>query len=280
MYEQLRSRIGSMLGRPRAMKPQTQRQLASYLDEHKTSLSSFMLCAANVLEEHELDIVFGPLFTPTLDERCEVADLLFHWRPAPEQLARLAGDLCADVGTAVVRMPDGTPAELTLHEVMTERYVRLLRLENGPEPSVAAALRDGLPADLWPVAVALMCEPGMTAAHQAWFAEFVNHMAGRHAVSRGLLEMTADFLARQASLGRDVMIGAAEALMRATEGTAAYAASGHTYWSPDVAQHHHYRGQGNVDQQRLAQRRDEVAHVATIVNDLRTFGAAGELSGG
>jgi hypothetical protein len=62
--------------------------------------------------------------------------------------------------------------------------------------------------------------------------------------------------------------------MRATHGTAAYAAGGHAYWSPDVAQHHHYRGQGRVDVDRIDQRQAEVRQVATLVEDLRTFEAA------
>ena len=271
MYDQVCARLASVLRRPRVMKPQTQRQLTRHLDEHNCDLRTFLVCAASALEEYELDIAFGPLFTPTLDERAEVADLLFHWRPTAEQVAQLASDLVADVGNVEVRLADDATAQLTLHEVMTERFVRLLRLESGPEPAVAAALRDALPAELWPVAVALLCERGMTGAHQAWFADFVNHMASRHPVTRGVLETAADFVSRQGNLERDVMLTAAEALMRATEGTAAYAASGHAYWSPDVAQHHHYRGQGQVDHERVARGQEELAQVAAMVDDLKSF---------
>ena len=48
------------------MKPQTERQLAQHLAEHVTGTqASFLLCAAELLEDYELDILFGPLFTPT-----------------------------------------------------------------------------------------------------------------------------------------------------------------------------------------------------------------------
>jgi hypothetical protein len=59
--------------------------------------------------------------------------------------------------------------------------------------------------------------------------------------------------------------------MRATQGTAAYAAGGHAYWSPDVAQHHQYRGEGKIDQQRVEQQQAEVERVTALVEDLRTF---------
>src|SRR5262245_7800801 len=102
MYEQLRERLAGILRRSRALKPQTERQLAQHLAEHASSLSTFLLCASAVLEEYELDIAFGPLFTPTLDERAEVADLLFHWRPTAEQLHQLVNDLCNDVPHVIV----------------------------------------------------------------------------------------------------------------------------------------------------------------------------------
>jgi hypothetical protein len=271
MYDSLKSRLASLLSRPRPLKPQTERQLGQHMAEHSLSTPAFLLCAAHVLEEYELDILFGPMFTPTLDERAGLSDLLLDWRPDAGQLAQLVAELAAEVPYAVVRLPDGTEAPLTLHEVMVERYVRLLRLDQGPEPETAAALRAALPEDLWPVAVALLYERGMTPRHQAWFAAFVGHVAALHPLSRESLETAADFVASQPTLERSAVTAAADALMRATQGTAAYAAGGHAYWSPDVAQHHHYRGQGRVDVDRIDQRQAEVRQVATLVEDLRTF---------
>jgi hypothetical protein len=271
MYDSLKSRLVSLLTRPRPLKPQTERQLGHHMAEHSLSTAGFLLCAAHVLEEYELDILFGPMFTPTLDERAELSDLLLDWRPEPGQVHQLVAELSADVPSATVRLPDGSEAPLTLHEVMVERYVRLLRLDQGPMPQTAAALRAALPEDLWPVAVALLYERGMTPRHQAWFAAFVQHVNRLHPLSRRLLETAADFIASQPTLDRMAVTAAAEALMRATQGTAAYAAGGHAYWSPDVAQHHHYRGQGRVDEDRIDERQEEVRQVATLVEDLRTF---------
>ena len=271
MYEQLIARLAGLLARPRAIPPQTQRQLDQQVSEHHSHLNTFLAGASALLEEYELDILFAPVFTPTLDERAEVADLLFHWRPSEEQLRTAVGELCGIVQSAVVVLNDGGQAKLALHEVMVERYVRLLRLDAAAEPSVAAALRDALPAELWNVGVALLCERGMTPAHQKWMAAFVNHVRSSRAVSRGLLETVTEFVASQADLLKPALLAAAEALMRASESTAAFAASGHNYWSPDVAQHHQYRGQGHIDKERLAARQAEAGHVAAMVEDLKTF---------
>jgi hypothetical protein len=272
MYDSLRERVAELLRRPRILKAQTERQLAPHLAEHSSaSLPAFLLCAAEVLEDFELDIVFGPVFTPTLDERAELADLLFHWTPTGERLNQLVSDLCKDVPHATVRLPDGTETKLTTHEVMIERFVRLLQLDHGPPPATAAALRDALPAELWPVAMALCCQRGMTAAHQQWFAAFVNHMRSHRPIDRRMLETITEFIAGQRQLDSKPLRDAAEALSRATQGTAAFAAGGHSYWSPDVAQHHHYRGEGKVDQERLSEQHAQAQRVAAMVKDLGTF---------
>jgi hypothetical protein len=273
MLDPLVDRLAGLLARPRALAPQTERQIASHLAEHKsTSLATFLLAASALLEEYELDVVFAPLFTPTLDERAELADLLFHWRPAAEQLRdHVVPALCGRVGAAAVLLPDGSQAQLPLHEVMVERFVRLLRLDGAADATTAAALRDALPAELWPVGVALLCERGMTPAHQKWFAAFVNHARTHRPMTRQFLESAAAFIASQNDLSRGSLLSAAEALMRATQSTTAFAAAGHSYWSGDVAQHHHYRGQGNVDKERLAREQAELERVTALVEDLKTF---------
>lgn len=271
MYDQLKSRVADLIARPRPLKPQTERQLAEHLAEHTASLRSFLLAAAEVLEDYELDILFGPQFTPTIDELAEVADLLYHWRPSDDELTQLVNELTDDVGTATVLLPDGDEADLTLHEAMVDRYVRLLRLSSAPDAATAASLRDSLPAELWPVAVALACQRGFDSRKQKWFADFVHHQSEQRAIVRGLLETVADFIAKQPSLDRPALIEAADALVRASQETAAFASSGHTYWSADVAQHHHYRGQGNVDKHRLEQRRKELEWATAMAEDLRSF---------
>jgi hypothetical protein len=271
MYQQLKQRLAEMLRRPRLLKPQTQRQIASHLAEHNADLRSLLLCAADVLEDYELDVVFGPVFTPTIEERAELADLLFHWHPTQQQVAQIIHELAAELPHAVVRLPDGEQASLSLHEVMVDRFVRLLRLEQGPEPSLAAALRDAVPPGLWKLGIALLCERGMTAQHQKWLVDFINHISRRRQLTAELMRTAAEFLAAQPSLEAADLLSAAEALLRATRQTAAYASGGHAYWSPDVAQHHQYRGQGRVDQQQMAQRQAEVEHVAMLLDELRSF---------
>ncbi len=271
MHEQFVQRIADLLSTPRPLKPQTERHLAGYMADGHTDISTFLLCAAEVLEEDELDVLFAPQFTPSLDDQAAVSELLHEQQPGADDVRQLIDDLINATSHAIVVMPDGTEAKLTIHEVMIDRFVRLLRLTQAPSSDVAASLRQALRADLWPLGAALFRQRGFDAEKQAWFARFINHMATRHDIDRGLLETAAQFIADQPDMAPGLLIEDAQAQVRAAEGSAAYAQSGHAYWSPDVAQHHHYRGQGQVNERLVEQRQAEAQWLEVIEADLKTF---------
>src|SRR5205809_6054141 len=83
MFQTLKQEVQRLLSRPRALKPQTERQIAHYLQEHGGTEAEFLARAPGLLEEHDLEILFAPSFTPELDEQAAVAELLSNWRPTP-----------------------------------------------------------------------------------------------------------------------------------------------------------------------------------------------------
>jgi len=276
MYDQLKNRIAELLSRPRPIKPQTQRQLARHLTESSTDTQTFLSEAAKQLEEYELDIIFAPQFTPEMQDQAAVSDLLYHWHPDADQLDRLAPELCAQVKHAVLQLAGDVDARLTLHEVMVDRFVRLLHLDRAPPPEVSATIRDALPCEMWGHATALLRQRGFAPAQQVWFARFISHMAARHRVTEDQLAAAAHFIGGQATLDRDTVIDALRAQVNAADGSVAYAQGGRTYWSPDVAQHHHYRGQGQVDRGLVQDRQDDAERLKVIESDLLAFDDWGE----
>ena len=208
MYDQLKARIAELLSRPRPIKPQTERQLSRYLTEHSADTQTFLLEAAQELEEYELDILFAPQFTPQMQDQAAVSQLLYHWRPEADDLDRLVPELCLQVKHAVLQLAGDVEAKLTLHEVMVDRFVRLLHLDRAPQPEVSAAIRDALPCEMWPFTTALLRQRGFTAPRQAWFARFVSHMAARHQVTEDQLAAAAHLVGNEGAVDRETLIEA------------------------------------------------------------------------
>ena len=271
MYNQLKTRIAELLAKPRPMKPQTERQLAQYLQEHSLEIPAFFLKAAGLLEDHELEVLFAPQFTPALEDQAAVAEVLTQWRPAAGDLKRLVTELCETKGNATVQLPDGSHAPLPLHEVMVERFVKLLRLDQAPDPALVTPLPDALPTELYTIAAALMRQRGFTPERQAWFSAFVRHLARRGEVTPVLLTTAAQFVCSQPALKREAVLAAAKELAVAAKSAVDYARAGRMYWSPDVAQHHQNRGEGRVDEPLVKQRMDELTATEAIAAALQTF---------
>lgn len=278
MYNELKSRLAELLAKPRPLKPQAERQIAFFLQEHNLEdTHEFLSKAAGLLQEHELEILFAPQFTPALEDQAAVSEILSRWRPSREETERLAADLCTMNGAAAVQLPDTTEVRLPLHAVMVERFVRLLRLDQAPDPKApfVAVLQDALPTDLYATAAALMRQRGFTTERQAWYAAFVRHMARRHTVTTGVLSAAAQFIIDQSTFDRAALLAAARELVRAAKSSAEYAQAGRMYWSPDVAQHHQYRGEGKVDEVLVKQRLDELSSLETVADALQSFDGPG-----
>src|SRR5437762_3457777 len=129
MYDSLKSCLLDLLTRPRALKAQSERHVAHYLTEHGLEMAAFFAQAVELLEDHELEILFAPEFTPTLAEQAAVSEVLSKFRPTAEEITRLTAELSAANARATIQLPDGQAITLPLHEVMVERFVKLLRLE-------------------------------------------------------------------------------------------------------------------------------------------------------
>src|SRR5207253_9643398 len=118
----------------------------------------------------------------------------------------------------------------------------------------------------------LMRQRGFTVDRQAWFAAFVRHMARRQPVTEGELSAAAQFIIDQPKLEHKALVVAGEELVRAAKAAVAYAQAGRMYWSPDVAQHHQFRGEGRIDKPLVKQRQDELNSLEIVVAALQTFG--------
>jgi len=268
MFHELKALVSSLITSPRALKPQTERQIAHYLQEYGGDEAGFLTRAASLLEEHDLEILLAPEFTPELNELAAVSDLLARWRLAESDIQKLQAELRNSDAKAVLQLADGSEVRVPLHEVMISRFVKLLRLEHAPDFKIASALQDALPSDLYQAALALMRQRGFTPERQAWFAGFVAFLARRHPLNVTILATAAQFIVGQTTTETTALLAAANDLARSAKSSADYARNGRVYWSPDVAEHHQFRGQGQVDTALVNQRLEELDALEKIAAGL------------
>jgi hypothetical protein len=273
--EELRELLAATLRRPRVLKHQTLRHLEERV-ESESDLSDFLKNAAAELEDYQLEITFAPVFTPTFDEQVEVADVLTRFQPSTDEVNDIVKELTDSVDSCPITLPAGGTASLTLHEVLIERYVRMLHLDAAPAPEHVDMIREALSGDLVDTALTLMRQSRFTPEHQDWFARFLLFAADRHGLDQATLQMAADFLGHQTSLKHEDLMESFASLLRATIEAGSYAQKGRMYWSSDVAEHHQFRGQGVVDRKQVERTRQDVRVLEILKEDLESFGELDE----
>jgi hypothetical protein len=121
--------IASELERPRALLKQVVDHLASHYSVSRDELGAFFTDQLGALEDYEIDLLFSPVFTPSLSDQAAFSELLDQETlPATEwpALVRLLAD--RPTVTRLVTEDNATHA-IRLREVSIERYVTRLNLD-------------------------------------------------------------------------------------------------------------------------------------------------------
>ncbi len=121
--------IASELERPRALLKQVVDHLASHYSVSRDELGKFFTDQLGALEDYEIDLLFSPVFTPSLSDQAAFSELLDHETlPAtewPVLIRRLAD---RPTVTRLVTEDNATHA-IRLREVSIERFVTRLNLD-------------------------------------------------------------------------------------------------------------------------------------------------------
>jgi hypothetical protein len=124
------------------------KQVADHLSSHhsvsRDELGHFLTTELDRLEDYEIDLIFSPLFTPTLEDQASFSSLLDTTTLALEEWPALVRAIAQRPTRARLVTEDGQTHELQLREVTIERYVTRLNLDvTLPDP--LARLLDNLP---------------------------------------------------------------------------------------------------------------------------------------
>ena len=269
--EKLKNTLATILSRSRPLKPQTQRHLYDHVDGQEANFPDFFARAARELEDYQFEILFAPMFTPGFNEQLEVTECLTNYRPDQGETVDLIIELTATIDSAPVVLPDGSTAPLLLHEVLIERFVKLLCFERTPSQEVTETIIGGLSEESAKLTLTLMRRTGMTPDHQEWLTQFLIFASDRHPLERDVLEALVDFLSSQDKLDHESLSKNLDGLLRATIEAGNFAQQGRRYWSSDVAEHHQFRGQGIVDAKQVEEAKREFRVLELLTEDLKSF---------
>jgi hypothetical protein len=117
------------LERPRALLKQVVDHLASHYSVSRDELGAFFTSQLDALEDYEVDLLFSPLFTPTLTDQSLFSDLLDRQTLPASAWPVLLRKLIDRPTVAHLTTEDGITHGIKLREVSLERFVTRLNLD-------------------------------------------------------------------------------------------------------------------------------------------------------
>lgn len=121
--------VAAELERPRALLKQVVDHLASHYSVSRDELGAFFTSQLDALEDYEVDLLFSPLFTPTLTDQSLFSDLLDRQTLPASAWPVLVRKLIDRPTVAHLTTEDGITHGIKLREVSLERFVTRLNLD-------------------------------------------------------------------------------------------------------------------------------------------------------
>jgi hypothetical protein len=139
--------LAGELARSRPLLKQVADHLCAHYSLGRDELAAFLADQLDSLEDYEIDLIFSPLFTPTLEDQAAFSDLLEAGTIPPAAWPELVRQLAARpvIGRVVVEGEQSVPVKL--RPVVIERFVDRLNLDRAPAPQLTKLLRSLPPVE-------------------------------------------------------------------------------------------------------------------------------------
>jgi hypothetical protein len=277
MHADLFRKLRDDLTRRRELPVQVKRHLGSVHGVAVDEIGRFFRERLPQLEEFEAEQIFGPMFSPTLEDRAAYADDLTRVAVSDTDLNAWIQEL----STAGLHCPIDVPGEpdfpLPLDELLVGRYVRLLRLTDAPPAEIVDRVGRAIPADDRPLALALLRDPAwQSEAKRTWLGDYLDAVQ-QHRHGFSLLKF--DFLT---DLVRDAPAPDTAHLLTLTENVLSekrsnfnVGGSSKPFFSRHIEEWHgHARDQRQVSEDEVEQKQQVIAMLADLVADLKVLAQA------
>ncbi|MFQ5508763.1 MAG: hypothetical protein ACE5FN_05410 [Leptospirillia bacterium] len=144
--KRLLEKLAADLTEPMAMTDQVVRSLTDRCELQSNQVTAFLTEKSDSLDETMIDTVFSPMYTPTWEDRARYVEDRERVRITPVVLGLIVTELVDRKLTATYLYEDDT-IRMLLPEVIIDRWVRRLHLEDQLSKKISAAIEATVPID-------------------------------------------------------------------------------------------------------------------------------------
>ncbi|MCS6266415.1 MAG: hypothetical protein H2174_02505 [Vampirovibrio sp.] len=149
LLDTLTAAVIKRLSLPRPLSPQVSNALADNYTVSESEYEVFFAEKLNTLDDYEIDLVFSPQFTPKPADYDAACAVLGTQQLIASEFTALLVAVLNELPAVQMILPSGATVGLPLHEVMVQRFLKLLFLTE----SVPAVLSETLQTCTFPAAI-------------------------------------------------------------------------------------------------------------------------------
>jgi hypothetical protein len=141
LLESLTAEVIKRLSLPRPLSPQVSNALADNYSTSEAEYDAFFAEKLTTLDDYEIDLVFSPQFTPKPADYDAVCSILGVHQLSSAESASILASVLKQLPTIPIVLASGATVSLPLHEVMVQRFLKLLFLTEAIPAVLAKTLQ-------------------------------------------------------------------------------------------------------------------------------------------
>lgn len=273
MSGRLLERLGSDLARRRVLSPQVRRHVSSTYGVADDTVREFFASRLDELEEFQIELLLGPLFTPTLEDRAGYVAALREEVPDEAQVDEYVRTLEAERLTWALEISGEEDVQVKVFDVLVARWVRLCELTSAPGAALAGAVARAVPGDDQDLALAVLREPAWRDNDKRnWLVEYLQTAATRQSFSMQKLEFLTDLVRSQYEARTERMLELAQKVLEERRSQWLETGSAKPFFARHIEEWHgHERDQRRVDPAEAESRQERLAVLEDLARDFEAM---------
>ena len=224
------------------------------------------------MQDYEREQMFAPLFTPTLEDRADYAELLLTRSVSDAEIEAAISRLGQGTLSCAIEVPGGPDHLLPLEEVLVSRFLRMLRLTGTPPAEVTELLLRTIPVDdRGPALVRRLRDP----VKYAWHAAYLDGVRQREGFSLLKFDFLTDQVRDTFALETARILANTEHVLGEKRNNFSVGGSARPFFSRHIEEWHgHSHDHRRFDADEVEQKQRALAMLTDLVGDLQALALA------